>query len=188
VITNPSARYKPDGTSGIINIVLKKNIKGGWNGTLTANAGNRDRYNTSATLNYKPGKLNIFGNYGIRKDDRLRTNTTNREYFNAATNALTGYYTEDGNATTRPLTHLFTLGFTYAPNKNNSFGLSGNYSNRDQEMTQVNTKIFYDKNHSYTSYFDRIRFMPNNEKKKMPLHSSNIISPERTILCVLSLT
>jgi hypothetical protein len=33
-------------------------------------------------------------------------------------------------------------------------------------MTQVNTKIFYDKNHSYTSYFDRIRFMPNNEKEK----------------------
>lgn len=166
VITNPSARYKPDGTSGIINIVLKKNVKGGWNGTLTGNAGNRDRYNTSATLNYKPGKLNIFGNYGIRKDDRLRTNTITREYLDATTHAVSGYYTEDGNATTRPLTHLATLGFTYAPNKNNSFGLSGNYSNRDQEMTQVNTKIFSDKNHNYTSYFDRIRLMPNNEKEK----------------------
>ncbi|MES2332737.1 MAG: TonB-dependent receptor [Bacteroidota bacterium] len=166
VITNPSARYKPDGTSGIINIVLKKNIKGGWNGTVTGNAGNRDRYNTSATLNYKPGKLNVFGNYGIRKDDRLRSNTISREYFNPATNALTGYYTENGNATTRPLTHLATLGFTYAPDKNSSFGLSGNYSNRDQEMNQVNTKIFSDKNHNYTSYFDRIRLMPNNEKEK----------------------
>src|SRR6185503_2741213 len=40
VITNPSARFKPDGTSGIINIVLKKNIKAGWNGSIIANAGN----------------------------------------------------------------------------------------------------------------------------------------------------
>ncbi|MDP4289774.1 MAG: carboxypeptidase-like regulatory domain-containing protein, partial [Bacteroidota bacterium] len=41
VITNPSAKYKPDGTSGIINIVLKKNTNTGLNGTLVANAGNR---------------------------------------------------------------------------------------------------------------------------------------------------
>src|ERR1035437_9074763 len=40
VITNPSARFRPDGTAGIINIVMKKNTKGGWNGTLVANAGN----------------------------------------------------------------------------------------------------------------------------------------------------
>ncbi|MEO8172692.1 MAG: outer membrane beta-barrel protein, partial [Sediminibacterium sp.] len=166
VITNPSARYKPDGTSGIINIVLKKNVKGGWNGSVTANAGNRNRYNTSITLNYKPGKLNIFGNYGIRQETRFRSNTTTREYLDATTHAVSGYYTEDGNGTPRPLTHLATLGFTYAANKNNIFGLSGNYSNRDQELDQVNTKIFYDKNHSYTSYFDRIRFMPNNEKEK----------------------
>lgn len=33
VITNPSARYKPDGTSGIINIVLRKNLRNGFNGT-----------------------------------------------------------------------------------------------------------------------------------------------------------
>ena len=45
VITNPSAKYRPEGTSGIINIVLKKNIKYGWNGSVVANAGNKNRYN-----------------------------------------------------------------------------------------------------------------------------------------------
>lgn len=166
VITNPSARYKPDGTSGIINIVLKKTVKGGWNGSVTANAGNRDRYNASATLNYKPGKLNIFGNYGIRQDNRLRTIQTTREYLDATTHATSGYYSEDGNSVTNPLTRLATLGFTYAPDKNNSFGLSGNYQNREQLKNDINTKIFSDKNHVYTSYFDRLRVDPETEKEK----------------------
>lgn len=166
VITNPSARYKPDGTSGIINIVLKKTVKGGWNGSVTANAGNRDRYNASATLNYKPGKLNIFGNYGIRQDNRLRTIITSRDYLDATTNATTGYYAEDGSSVTNPLTHLATLGFTYAPDKNNSFGLSGNYQNRHQLKNDINTKIFSNKNHVYTSYFDRFRIDPETEKEK----------------------
>ena len=166
VITNPSARYKPDGTSGIINIVLKKNVKGGWNGSITANAGIRDRYNTSITFNYKPGKLNIFGNFGIRGDTRRRTNTVTREYFDTTTYGTSGYYTEDGKSLAHPLTHLATLGFTYSPDKNNSFGLSGNYSNRDQVKNDMNTKIFFSKTHAYTSYFDRFRYDPENEKEK----------------------
>jgi hypothetical protein len=92
VITNPSARYKPDGTSGIINIVLKKNIKAGWNGSVVANAGNSDRYNGGVSLNYKPGKLNIFGNYNVRNDRRIRLNNINREYFDSV-GKTDGYYT-----------------------------------------------------------------------------------------------
>lgn len=166
VITNPSARYRPDGTSGIINIVLKKNVKGGWNGSLTANAGNRERYNASATFNYKPGKLNIFGNAGIRKDNRLRTITTTREYDDATTGAQTGFYDENGSGITKPLTKLATLGFTYAPDSVNSFGLSGNYQQRDQLKNEINTKIFSDKAHVYTNYFDRLRTDPETEKEK----------------------
>ena len=166
VITNPSARYKPDGTSGIINIVLKKSVKGGWNGSVTANAGNLDRYNGSATLNYKPGKLNIFGNYGIRQDSRKRINEVTRESFDATTFKTSGYYTETGVSYARPLTHLATLGATYSPNKSNSFGISGNYSNRDQVKNDVNNKFFYDKNHAVITNLDRLRYDPENEKEK----------------------
>lgn len=166
VITNPSARYKPDGTSGIINLVLKKNIKSGWNGSLTANAGNQNRYNTSATLNYKTGKLNIFGNYGIRQDSRRRTNHIDREYLDASTQKVSGYYTEFGLSNARPLTHLFTLGASYSPTKKNSFGISGNYSNREQVKNDVSTKSFYDKAYIVTSSLDRLRYDPENEKEK----------------------
>ena len=166
VITNPSARYKPDGTSGIINIVLKKSVKGGWNGSVTANAGNLDRYNGSTTLNYKPGKLNIFGNYGIRQDSRKRTNEISRESFDATTRKTSSYYAETGVSYARPLTHLATLGATYSPNKNNSFGISGNYSNRDQVKNDMTHKFFYDKNHAVITNLDRLRYDPESEKEK----------------------
>ena len=112
VITNPSARFRPDGTSGIINIVLKKNTKAGWNGTVTANAGNRQRYNGNINLNYKPGKLNLFGSYGIRKDNRIRTNHIDRIYFDSNFNN-SEYYTEDNQSPSQPLSHIVSLGADY---------------------------------------------------------------------------
>lgn len=166
VITNPSARYKPDGTSGILNIVMKKNTKGGWNGSLTANTGNRDRHNSSILLNYKPGKFNYYGNYGIRQDSRLRTSDLNRAYYLANTKSINSYYDESLVAQTRPLTHLATIGITYDPNKENSFGISGNYSNRDLLKLDVLHKYFYDGSHTLSSQYDRLRRDPETEKQK----------------------
>lgn len=60
VITNPSVRYDPDGTTGIINIVLKKKALQGFNGIISANAGTGDKYNGSLNLNYRKEKFNVF--------------------------------------------------------------------------------------------------------------------------------
>jgi len=51
IITNPSAKYRPDGVGGIINIVLKKETVDGLNGQKSANAGNEERYNTNINVN-----------------------------------------------------------------------------------------------------------------------------------------
>jgi len=53
IITNPSAKYDPDGTAGIINIVLKKKTNLGMNGLVSINAGSRDKYNSSINFNTK---------------------------------------------------------------------------------------------------------------------------------------
>ena len=66
LITNPSAKYNPEGMSGIINIVLHKNANTGFNGTYSGGItfGETAKYNQSLDLNYKTGKVNIFGNAG----------------------------------------------------------------------------------------------------------------------------
>ena len=60
IITNPSAKYDPDGMAGIINVVLKKNVLSGFNGIINAMVGTRDKYRTDLTLNYKTKKTNLF--------------------------------------------------------------------------------------------------------------------------------
>ncbi len=70
LITNPSARYNPEGMSGIINIKLKKKKEGGFNGLVSMNAGTGEKYNGSVNLNYNTGKLNFFGSVDYRDDRR----------------------------------------------------------------------------------------------------------------------
>jgi len=66
LITNPSAKYNPEGMSGIINIVLNKNANIGFNGNvnLGVTRGENTRGNGSLGLNYKTGKVNFFLNFG----------------------------------------------------------------------------------------------------------------------------
>lgn len=106
IITNPSAKFRPDGSSGIINIVLKKNIKSGFNGIVTAGAGNRDRYNGSFNINYRKDKWNLYGNYGIRKDNRRRWNTNDRVLFNSMGRPI-GYFNDLGFTKFRSVSHFF---------------------------------------------------------------------------------
>lgn len=75
LITNPSAKYNPEGMSGLINIVLHKNTNIGFNGGF--NTGLRyekeAKFNSSIDANYRNGKLNVYGSYGnnIRKNINL---------------------------------------------------------------------------------------------------------------------
>jgi len=70
IITNPSAKYDASGgTAGILNIVLKKNRKTGYNGNIRAGIDSRGKINAGGDINVKQGKINFFasGNYGQRK-------------------------------------------------------------------------------------------------------------------------
>ncbi|MDX1943170.1 MAG: TonB-dependent receptor, partial [Saprospiraceae bacterium] len=65
VITNPSARYEAEGMTGIINIVLKKDRKQGFNGSFEITSGAPTNIGGAANVNYRHNKINFFINYGI---------------------------------------------------------------------------------------------------------------------------
>ena len=67
VITNPSARHDPDGTSGIINVIMKRQRQPGTNGMLSFNMGTGNKYNGSVHLNHRADRFNFFGNWDYRR-------------------------------------------------------------------------------------------------------------------------
>ena len=84
LITNPSAKYNPEGMSGIINIILNKNANIGFNGNvnLGVTRGTETRGNGSLDLNYKTGKVNFFLNFGTNGGKRNNYGQVNRPGFN----------------------------------------------------------------------------------------------------------
>ncbi|MBE5320904.1 TonB-dependent receptor [Pedobacter sp. MR2016-19] len=69
VIANPSSKYDASGSAGIINIVLKKNKKSGFNGQVRLVGGIPNETRFSPSLNYKSNKLNLFSTIGLRFSD-----------------------------------------------------------------------------------------------------------------------
>ena len=88
VITNPSAKYSPEGTVGIINIVLKRDRKAGYYGSAQAGASMYDLdfggYNASANINYSSGKLDAYANISYRERHHQNENTSYRENYRVA--------------------------------------------------------------------------------------------------------
>ncbi|KAA5824476.1 TonB-dependent receptor [Algibacter amylolyticus] len=112
LITNPSAKYNPEGMSGIINIKLHKNTKIGFNGNLNVGLTHEvfAKFNSSVDMNYRNGKFNFYGNYGnnVGKYDnfgsilRLDDNSLqNFKFLNSGTSHLykvgVDFYVNDKN-------------------------------------------------------------------------------------------
>lgn len=66
VITNPSAKYSPEGTAGIINIILKKDRRGGYFGSAEIGANTRGGANAGVNINYNTDKWDTYGSLGLR--------------------------------------------------------------------------------------------------------------------------
>ncbi len=80
VIDNPSAKYSPEGTAGIINIVLKRNRKAGYYGSLQAGANNQKGWNVGGNINYSSGVIDAYANLGLRRRRGNGTNMSDQRY------------------------------------------------------------------------------------------------------------
>ena len=67
VIDNPSAKYSPEGTAGIINIVLKRDRRAGYYGSVQTGANQQGGWNVGANINYSSKWVDAYANLGLRR-------------------------------------------------------------------------------------------------------------------------
>ena len=163
VITNPSAKYKPDGTAGIINISLKRKHDSGSSGVVRVNVGNDGRYNLGLTANYHPAKYNLFGTFSVRQDDRLRFSEDTRSHLDAATNTFLS--TEQRTVEhMRPLSRLAQTGADYAVDDATKIGATVDYNLRTFFRDSTISNLSRDANGAVTGDYDRLRTDPEWQK------------------------
>ena len=124
IITNPGAKYDASGgTAGILNIVLKKNRKTGYNGNVRAGIDQRGRFNLGGDINVKQGKFNVFlnGNYGQRKS--ISPGTTDRYTFDRQPFDSLHQYDYNVN---KGYFAFGRFGVDYLMDNRNTFSISGN--------------------------------------------------------------
>ncbi|MEJ7627243.1 MAG: outer membrane beta-barrel family protein [Ferruginibacter sp.] len=129
IITNPSAKYDASGGgSGILNIVLKKNRKAGYNGNIRASIDSRGRPGGGGDINIKQNKINLFAAAMIGMPRSLSTAHTERiDYLRPDTIAK---LVQDNDPEFKGVFGFGRLGLDYFLDNRNTFTLSGNYVKR----------------------------------------------------------
>jgi outer membrane receptor protein involved in Fe transport len=89
VATNPSAKDDPEGTAGIINIVLNQDAEVGLSGGINASAGSTGGLSGGANLGKQQGKLIVFVSGNIYREHRDMSGSISRTYLALPTPAAT---------------------------------------------------------------------------------------------------
>ncbi len=132
VIDNPSAKYSPEGSAGIINIVLKRDRMAGYYGSVRAGVNTRGGWNTGANINYTSGTFDAFANIGYRRRKGKGGSMSEQQYLN--TNTYQNYEGENLNGGG----NLFSrAGLTWHMTRKDDLSLTGMlmYGKRDNEST-----------------------------------------------------
>lgn len=128
IITNPSAKYDPEGTAGIINVVTKANKRRGLNGVINASAGLRDKYSGDFLLNYRVGKVNIFGGADYRNDNYYMNGSSFRESdLSTDSTDITAILEKDNTRRMRRKGYSVNAGFDYHISEQQTLSFTGKY-------------------------------------------------------------
>ena len=120
VIDNPSAKFSAEGSAGIINIVLKKDRKAGYYGSVQASANTMGGANTSFNVNYNSSALDAYVNVGYRHRASEGGALSRQTYTH--TNTYQNYDSESDNRGN----NLFSrAGLTWHATKKDDLSLSG---------------------------------------------------------------
>lgn len=160
LMTNPTAKFDAEGSSGIINIVMKKNENDyeGVNGSISMNAGLDDKYNGSLNLNSRTKNYSLNGSYDFRSFNMNMTGFNNRTTFGNTT--LSNIYSESNNQN-RMRSNLVRGGIDIVLNKQQNLGFTLSYNNRQRNRGGNNETSVFD-NGALTSDYITKDFNYNN--------------------------
>lgn len=136
LITNPSAKYNPEGMSGIINIVLHKNTMIGFNGSINTNLSyeKEAKFNSSLDMNYRNGKFNVYGSYNNNIAKRVNIGNVSRP-----TNDSEQFFQFLNDRKN----HLFKVGLDIYLNDKNTISVFTNQSLSDTGFEGQTDAFFY---------------------------------------------
>ena len=127
VITNPSAKHSPEGTAGIINIILKRDRKAGYYGSAQAGADTRGGFNAGGNFNYSSGVVDAYAGLNYRNMRFKNEGYTNTKYFGPQS-----YINQTSTGTHNPQNIFARAGVTWHATKDDDIyiNLMGMYGNR----------------------------------------------------------
>ena len=128
IMTNPSAKFNPEGTAGIINLVMKKNRKAGYYGSVSAGlmypTGGKIGQSFGTNINYNSGKIDAYLNIGYRAMNFKGGGNSTR--YNNATPSLADTILTQNNVMRNSFSGLFVrTGIDYHLNDKNTISIGG---------------------------------------------------------------
>lgn len=136
IITNPSAKYEAEGNAGIINIRLKKDKSMGLNGSVNLgySISKHAKYNASTSLNYRQGRVNLFGTYSFFTG----AGSNYIDIYSLQNNLIIEKY---NSGVWNPTNHSARVGMDYSINKFHTIGIMANgyYNTMENKGTSTNT-------------------------------------------------
>ena len=147
IMTNPSAKFNPEGTAGIINLVMKKNRKAGYYGSLSAGlmypTGGKMGSSMGANINYSKGKIDTYLNVGYRAM-AFKGGGYNDRYNYYPVDTIQLYQTSDTRVQYSGL--FMRAGIDYRIDAKNTIGLSGfgmdGKSNSSNNINYLKTDVY----------------------------------------------
>lgn len=147
LITNPSAKFDASGgNAGILNIVLKKNKKTGYNGGIRTGVDSRGKINLGGDLNLRQNKLNLSlsGNYNQRKS--LSEGIVDRNTFSSSSTVH-----NTSNGTNSGFFGFYRAGLDFFADNRNTFSIAANF-NRGEFNNEQNQRVDSTVKTVYTAY------------------------------------
>ncbi|MBE0642961.1 MAG: TonB-dependent receptor [Bacteroidetes bacterium] len=136
IITNPSARYDPDGMAGIINVIMKKDAKTGTSGLFNLSAGTYDNYRGDFLLTMRKSAYSVYFGADYGKENQTGTEREERQFIS-------------------PGSTLFNLSDGSSHRRHKSYGFRGGLELPITDRDNVNLGLRYgDRSHSHGSELD----------------------------------